>query len=76
MRVGKTMDWVKNTKLEKMACRYCKFAERGYISRAYCSQYPFNIWKPADIFLGDTPCPRFEKGEDLLPFEKKPEYFI
>ena len=52
---------------EKMACRYCRFAEKEHIGRGYCSQYPKR--KPHDIYFDNAPCPKFKRGEDLLPYE-------
>lgn len=52
---------------EKIACRFCKHAEREHIGRCTCRKYP--EWKPDNVMFDNAPCPKFERGEDLLPYE-------
>lgn len=52
---------------EKMQCRYCKFAQKEHIGWSHCVQYPVD--KPDDVYFENAPCPKFEQGIDLLPFE-------
>jgi len=54
---------------EKMQCRFCKHAEKEHIGRGYCEEYPEEIRKPRDVYYDNAPCPKFEKGEDLLKYE-------
>lgn len=54
---------------EKMQCRYCKHAEKEHIGRGYCKMYPEGTYKPDDVYFDNALCPKFEKGEDLLPYE-------
>lgn len=54
---------------EKMVCRYCKHAEKEHIGRGYCEEYPEPKGKPRDVYIDNAPCPKFEQGEDLLPYE-------
>lgn len=54
---------------EKMACRFCIFAEREHIGRCYCVAYPDGVYKPHDVYFQNASCPKFKQGEDLLPYE-------
>lgn len=54
---------------EKMQCRFCRFAEKEHIGRGYCVCYPEPKRKPDDVYFDNAPCPKFERGEDLLPYE-------
>lgn len=54
---------------EKMACRFCAYAEKEHIGRCYCAKYPDGIYKPNDVYFENAPCPKFKQGEDLLPYE-------
>ena len=54
---------------EKVPCRFCKHAEKEHIGRGYCAMYPESIRKPRDVYFDNASCPKFERGEDLLPFE-------
>lgn len=55
--------------VEKIACRYCVIAEKEHIARYYCSEYPEPEGKPSEVMFDNAPCPKFKKGEDLLPYE-------
>lgn len=52
---------------KKMACRHCDHAERGHIGRGECEEYPDG--KPDDVYFDSAKCPKFKKGEDILPYE-------
>ena len=55
--------------VEKMQCRHCKYAEKEHIGRGKCEQYPDGKGKPFEVYFDNAPCPKFEEGEDLLPYE-------
>lgn len=54
---------------EKIACRTCRFAEKEHICLARCVKYPDEPGKPDDVCFDNAPCPEYEEGEDLLPYE-------
>ena len=53
----------------KMKCCFCRFAEKEHIGRGHCEKYPEAVRKPRDVYFDNAPCPKFEQGEDLLPYE-------
>lgn len=55
--------------VETIACRTCKFAEKEHIIRAWCQKYPDGTYKPKEVCFENASCPKYEKGEDLLPYE-------
>lgn len=54
---------------KNMVCRYCTHAEKEHIGRCYCTEYPDGVYKPNKVMFNNAKCPRFERGEDLLPYE-------
>lgn len=65
----RSMAGIQHCDIEKMQCRYCKFAEKEHIGRGYCIKYPESVRKPTDVYFKNAKCPQFEEGEDLLPYE-------
>ncbi len=53
----------------KMCCRTCIFAEKEHIGWGVCKKYPEGIRKPREVYFDNAPCPKYEEGEDLLPYE-------
>ena len=54
---------------KKIACRFCKHAEKEHIGCWCCECYPDGHGKPDSVCFDNAPCPKFETGEDLLPYE-------
>lgn len=52
---------------KKVHCRFCAFAEREHICRGECEKYPDG--KPDEVYFENSDCPKFKRGEDLLPYE-------
>lgn len=52
---------------EEIHCRFCQSAERERIGRGTCKEYPDG--KPDDVYFDNANCPKFKRGEDLLPYE-------
>lgn len=65
----RTMIGIQRCNEEKMACRFCEHAEKEHIGRGSCDVYPEPKGKPNDVYFDNAPCPKFERGEDLLPYE-------
>lgn len=53
----------------KIACRFCVYCYKGHIGNSSCMKYD-RI--PNEVYFDNAPCPKFEKGEDLLPYEPQP----
>jgi hypothetical protein len=52
---------------EKIACRNCTNAEKGGVCKSICKAFPEG--KPSEVLFDNAPCPKHEKGEDLLEYE-------
>ena len=50
----------------KIACRTCQNAIKSGICKVACKVYDI---KPKAVCFDNAPCPKYEKGEDLLPYE-------
>ena len=57
--------------VKEMPCRTCCHAAKGGIAKAVCAVYDqIDInRKPKGVYFENEPCPRYEKGEDLLQYE-------
>ena len=60
------MTGIKTSDENKIACRFCRFATKGYLDDGGCKKYDI---KPHDVYFENAPCPEFEEGEDLLPYQ-------
>mgnify|MGYP007128600336 CR=1 FL=1 len=61
------MTGMRTCDVEKMQCRTCVYAEKEHIGKAECEAYPEG--KPDDVYFDNASCPKYKKGEDLLPYE-------
>ncbi|WP_414150315.1 hypothetical protein ACIZ62_12895 [Acetobacterium carbinolicum] len=57
---------LRRSNAEKIHCRTCKHAEKSHICRGRCEIFEH---KPDDVYFDNAPCPKYEKGEDLLKYE-------
>lgn len=66
-----SMKGIRTADPEQIACRNCKNAIRGAICKGTCKKYNEinNNRKPEDVYFDNAPCPKYEKGEDLLKYE-------
>lgn len=66
---GRPMTGMRMPNAEKIACRFCRHEEKGKIGMLRCSAFPSDAGKPKAVLFDNASCPKFEKGEDLLPYE-------
>ncbi len=62
-----SMRGLRTPDVKKIACRYCSNARKGGIAQGRCTVYPDG--KPDGVIFYNKPCPKYKKGEDLLPYE-------